>query len=230
MFGTDFHPAATMVGVATTGPVREGSRRRYEERREAVIDAAARAFAKQGYDATTIDDLVVATGLQRGGLYHYIGGKRVPGNERFEDRSPIDEELLAEVARGGEREVRDAVEAAVNAFPGWAGLGIAGRAAHLRRLADLIDANVERIASVECLDMAMLERSLRARVIPRGARNYRSYAELAEGHEDRVWSSNSTRNCVLRMPAGPAAVVTPPVPMLGSASSASRPLSKLETL
>jgi betaine-aldehyde dehydrogenase/5-carboxymethyl-2-hydroxymuconic-semialdehyde dehydrogenase len=83
------------------------------------------------------------------------------------------------------------------------------RAEHLRRLADLIDANVDRIASVECLDMAMLERSLRARVIPRGARNYRSYAELAEAYEERLWSSNGTANRVLRMPTGPAAVVTP---------------------
>src|SRR6185312_4198195 len=51
------------------------------------------------------------------------------------------------------------------AFPEWAALGAAGRAPHLHRLADLIDANVERLATVECLDMAMLERSLRARVI-----------------------------------------------------------------
>jgi betaine-aldehyde dehydrogenase/5-carboxymethyl-2-hydroxymuconic-semialdehyde dehydrogenase len=57
--------------------------------------------------------------------------------------------------------------------------------------------------------MAMLERSLRARVIPRGARNYRSYAELAEAYEERRWSSNGTANRVLRMPTGPAAVVTP---------------------
>jgi 5-carboxymethyl-2-hydroxymuconic-semialdehyde dehydrogenase len=68
---------------------------------------------------------------------------------------------------------------------------------------------VDRIASVECLDIAMLGRSLRARVIPRGARNYRSYAELAEGYEERVWSSNGTANRVLRMPSGPAAVITP---------------------
>jgi betaine-aldehyde dehydrogenase/5-carboxymethyl-2-hydroxymuconic-semialdehyde dehydrogenase len=57
--------------------------------------------------------------------------------------------------------------------------------------------------------MAMLERSLRARVIARGARNYRSYADLADAHEDRVWDSNGTRNRVLRMPSGPAAVITP---------------------
>lgn len=140
---------------------------------------------------------------------HFIGGKRVPSDLRFVDRSPIDEAPLAEIARGSEREVELAVEAAAGAFPGWAALGASGRAELLRRLADLIDANVDRIAAVECLDMAMLERSLRARVIPRGARNYRSYADLAEAHEERDWSSNGTRNRVVRMPAGPAAVVTP---------------------
>jgi acyl-CoA reductase-like NAD-dependent aldehyde dehydrogenase len=140
---------------------------------------------------------------------HFIGGKRVASAERFEDRSPIDEQVIAEVARGGEAEVELAIEAAARAFPAWAQLGARSRAVHLQRLADLIDANVDRIASVECLDMAMLERSLRARVIPRGARNYRSYAELAEGYEERVWSSNGTANRVLRMPSGPAAVIMP---------------------
>ncbi len=140
---------------------------------------------------------------------HYIGGERVSSPERFGDRSPIDGALLTEVARGGKREVDLAVRAAAAAFPEWAALGPAGRAPYLHRLADLIDANVERLASVECLDMAMLERSLRARVISRGARNYRSYADLAAGYEERVWSSNTTLNRVIRMPSGPAAVITP---------------------
>ena len=140
---------------------------------------------------------------------HFIDGRRVPGDETFEDISPIDQSVLAHVARGGPREVALAVAAARRAFPGWAGLGAEGRAQHLRRLADLIDDNIERIATVECLDMAMLERSLRARVIGRGARNYRAYAELAEAYQERVWSSNNTHNRVLRMPSGPAAVITP---------------------
>jgi len=140
---------------------------------------------------------------------HFIGGKRIAGDERFEDRSPIDEQVLAEIARGGEREVGLAAEAAAAAFPAWAALGVTGRAERLRRLAELIDENLERIAAVECLDMAMLERSLRARVIPRGARNYRAYAELAESHEERAWSSNGTANRVTRMPAGPIGVITP---------------------
>jgi acyl-CoA reductase-like NAD-dependent aldehyde dehydrogenase len=140
---------------------------------------------------------------------HFIGGKRVQSDHRFEDRSPIDQHVLAEVARGGDREVGLAVEAARAAFPGWAAFGVSARAEHLRRLADLIDANVDRIAAVECLDMAMLERSLRARVVPRGARNFRTYADLAESYEERVWSSNGTTNRVVRMPAGPVAVITP---------------------
>jgi betaine-aldehyde dehydrogenase/5-carboxymethyl-2-hydroxymuconic-semialdehyde dehydrogenase len=73
----------------------------------------------------------------------------------------------------------------------------------------LIDANVEALAAVECADMAMLLRSLRARVIARGARNFRSYADLAVAYEERDWHSNGTWNRVQRMPAGPAAVITP---------------------
>jgi acyl-CoA reductase-like NAD-dependent aldehyde dehydrogenase len=140
---------------------------------------------------------------------HFIGGRRVAGREAFVDRSPIDEAVLAEVARGGPEEVDQAVQAAQAAFPAWAALGPARRAERLHRLADLIDERVEPIAAVECADMAMLERSLRARVVPRGARNFRSYADLAAGYREREWSSNGTENRVIRMPAGPVAIITP---------------------
>jgi betaine-aldehyde dehydrogenase/5-carboxymethyl-2-hydroxymuconic-semialdehyde dehydrogenase len=140
---------------------------------------------------------------------HYINGERVGSDRTFTTISPIDESVLAEVARAGEREADLAVRAAHDAFPGWAALGPAGRAAHLHRLADLIDANVERLAAVECADMAMLLRSLRARVIARGALNYRNYADLAVAYEERDWHSKGTWNRVQRMPAGPAVVITP---------------------
>src|SRR5262249_58649103 len=114
-----------------------------------------------------------------------------------------------EVARGGTLEADLALAAAEDAFPAWAALGPAGRAERLYRLAELIDANVDRLAEVECLDMAMLLRSLKARVIARGARNFRAYADLAAAHEERAWSSNGTANRVVRRPAGPAVVITP---------------------
>ena len=140
---------------------------------------------------------------------HYIGGERVASAERFPDISPIDQRVIAEVSRATADDVDKAVRAAHDAFPAWAALGPAGRAPYLHRLADLIDANVDRLAAVECEDMAMLLRSLRARVISRGARNYRAYADLAQAYEERDWHSNGTWNRVLRMPSGPAAVITP---------------------
>jgi len=57
--------------------------------------------------------------------------------------------------------------------------------------------------------MAMLEESLQLRVIPRGARNFRAYADLAIAYQARTWASNGTDNRVLRMPAGPAVIITP---------------------
>jgi acyl-CoA reductase-like NAD-dependent aldehyde dehydrogenase len=140
---------------------------------------------------------------------HFIGGERVAGAHRFEVISPIDQSVLAEVARGDADDVDRAVQAAHDAFPDWAALGPAARGRLLHRLAELIDANIDALAAVECADMAMLLRSLRARVIARGARNFRSYADLAAGYEERDWRSNGTWNRVQRMPAGPVAVITP---------------------
>lgn len=141
---------------------------------------------------------------------HYVGGRRVASTGTFEDRSPLDWGLkLADVSRG-DAEVADlAVSAAVEAFPRWSSMTVWERGVLLRRLADLIDTHIDRLAPVECLDMAMLEASLRLRVLARAARNFRAYAELAEHHEERVWSSNGTTNRVVRMPAGPTVVITP---------------------
>jgi len=69
-------------------PDRPSSAAKYDAKRQEVIDVAARVFAEKGYHATSIDDLVAATGLQRGGLYHYIDGKQdllLAIHERFID-------------------------------------------------------------------------------------------------------------------------------------------------
>ena len=140
---------------------------------------------------------------------HFIGGERVGSERRFPTISPIDQSVLAEVARADGDDVDRAVRAAHAAFAEWAALGAVGRARHLHRLAELIERDVDALAAVECADMAMLLRSLRARVIARGARNFRSYADLAAAYEERDWRSNGTWNRVQRMPAGPVAVITP---------------------
>ena len=141
---------------------------------------------------------------------HYIGGVRISSPSPFEDRSPLDwSTVLAHVSAGDASTADAALTAAADAFEGWAALGPSGRAPYLLRLADLIDERVPDIAAVECVDMAMRHESLRNRVIGRGARNFRAYAELAEQHVDRTWASNGTANRVQRLPAGPAVVITP---------------------
>jgi AcrR family transcriptional regulator len=56
-------------------PERPRLRAKYDRRRDEIVAVAARLFAERGYRQTSIEDLVAATGLQRGGLYHYIDGK-----------------------------------------------------------------------------------------------------------------------------------------------------------
>jgi betaine-aldehyde dehydrogenase/5-carboxymethyl-2-hydroxymuconic-semialdehyde dehydrogenase len=141
---------------------------------------------------------------------HFINGERVPSPNTSETRSPMDWDImLANVARGDESTAKLAVDAATEAFPAWAALSPDQRSVYLHRLADLIEEYKEDIANVECSDMAMLFESLRLRLVPRGAANFRNYADLANEHEERVWQSKGTLNRVIRMPAGPAVIITP---------------------
>lgn len=47
-----------------------------DKRMEAVVTTAAKLFAQKGFAETSIAELTEATGLQRGGLYHYINSKQ----------------------------------------------------------------------------------------------------------------------------------------------------------
>jgi AcrR family transcriptional regulator len=65
-----------MFKAMPSPPTRPALRARYEARRAEVVAAAARLFAERGYHGTSIEDLLEATGLTRGGLYHYMDGKQ----------------------------------------------------------------------------------------------------------------------------------------------------------
>uniref|UniRef100_A0AAU3H5V6 TetR/AcrR family transcriptional regulator n=1 Tax=Streptomyces sp. NBC_01401 TaxID=2903854 RepID=A0AAU3H5V6_9ACTN len=47
----------------------------YEVRRQKIIDAAAELFARQGYAATSVNELGRSVGLAKGALYYYIVSK-----------------------------------------------------------------------------------------------------------------------------------------------------------
>ena len=142
--------------------------------------------------------------------HHFIGGQRIASERSFEVRSPLDWNMkLADVSRGDDDIARLAVSSAVQGFNEWANLKLSERVDILLKLSDLIDANAEDIAAIECLDMAMLHESLRLRLVPRGALNFRNYAEIVAEHTERKWHSKGTLNRVIRHPAGPAVIITP---------------------
>ncbi len=142
---------------------------------------------------------------------HLIGGEWVGSSETFETRSPLDWDAgaLADVARGDQATADQAVSAAVAGFAEWGSWPAAKRAGVMRRMADLIESRTDEIAIVESLDMAFLLRSMKARLVGRGALNFRLYADLIEAAEERDWPAKNMRNVVQRMPAGPAVVITP---------------------
>ena len=143
---------------------------------------------------------------------HFIDGRRVGGEERFEVRSPIDWEgwELASVAAGGAAEVGLAVAAARRAFPGWAALGAAGRREHLAAFADAIEAAVPALAAVECVDNGSLLEAMRERVLPRAANNIRFFADFAceRLEEAPRMLAGGERNRVRHDPCGVVAVST----------------------
>ena len=152
----------------------------------------------------------VAVGSVEVSVDHLIGGERVASAGTFECRSPLDwDHKLADVSRGDASTAEQAVSAAVDGFDTWSGLPVRERAAALRRLADLIEARNDDIALVETLDMGFLHRSMRERLVARGALNFRFYADMAEAHDEPRWPARGTAHTVQRMPAGPAVVITP---------------------
>ena len=146
-------------------------------------------------------------------LDHYIDGRRVGSDQRFEVRSPIDWDgwQLGAVAAGGAAEVDLAVAAARRAFPAWAALGPAGRLAVLTRLADVIDAAVGELAKVECVDNGSLYEAMHLRVLPRAANNIRFFAQYAVERLDEPTRTlhGGERNRVRYDPCGVVAISTP---------------------
>jgi 5-carboxymethyl-2-hydroxymuconic-semialdehyde dehydrogenase len=140
---------------------------------------------------------------------HWIGGERVRSEAVFIDVSPIDEQPMAEVARGGAAEVEAAVAAAAKAFPAWARTSRDERARSLHAIADGVEKRIEELARVETADNGALIRSHRRGVMPRVAHNFRFFADrlLRLGHDD--FETRGHRNHVSWDPAGVCALITP---------------------
>ncbi|MFF5210577.1 TetR/AcrR family transcriptional regulator [Streptosporangium sp. NPDC000396] len=68
------------------------------QRREAITLAAARLFAAQGFEQTTIADIARAAGLSAGSVFYYFQDKRAVFRAVFERDLPLTKELVARFA------------------------------------------------------------------------------------------------------------------------------------
>ncbi|HEY7661054.1 MAG TPA: aldehyde dehydrogenase family protein, partial [Actinomycetota bacterium] len=139
---------------------------------------------------------------------HWIGGERIGSPDRFDDVSPIDETVTAEVARGTAEDAGRAVAAARAATETWGRTPPKERAEVLHRIADLVEERVPRLAAVETRDNGSLLRSHRNSVMPRVARNFRFFAdELTELGES--FDMDGVRSRTEWDPSGVTVVITP---------------------
>ena len=141
---------------------------------------------------------------------HLVGGERLSSPDRFPDVSPIDEQVIAEVARGDATTVGAAVDVAGQAGEEWGRTPPKDRAAVLHRIADGVETRIEELSAVETRDNGSLLRSHRSSVMPRVARNFRYFADKLldlEGAGDATFNGNRER--FTWDPSGVTAVVGP---------------------
>jgi aldehyde dehydrogenase (NAD+) len=145
---------------------------------------------------------------------HYIGGaEALPRSGRwFPTEDPWSGETWAEVARGDKADVDAAVAAAKAAFEGgeWPKLTASRRGALLRKLADLIVADADRLAEVERRDNGKLAAEVTAQVRYMGD-YFQYYAGLADKVESRVIPTDKAGVFAYTRyePKGVVAIITP---------------------
>ena len=128
--------------------------------------------------------------------------------------NPATGEIVAEVATAGPRDVAKAVQAAKTAFEDgrWSRLTPGQRAAKLQRLADLLEADMERFAQVETEDTGKpYEIISLGGDLPFGIDNLRFFAGAARdtsGHHAGEFAEGYT-SLYRREPVGPVGQIAP---------------------
>jgi 5-carboxymethyl-2-hydroxymuconic-semialdehyde dehydrogenase len=150
-----------------------------------------------------------AVGLQR----HYIGGAFVESfdGRTFETLNPATNEVLAEAADGGQREIDAAVAAARKAFDEgpWPRMSAAQRASALRDVATLLRENAAEFIEAEVLDIGLPITQMGG-LAARAAANFDYYAGVVSELHGRAFQvGDEFLNYTIRKPVGVAALIMP---------------------
>lgn len=116
---------------------------------------------------------------------HFIGGQFVAParGEYFENESPVNGVVFTEAARGTAEDIERALDAAEAAAPQWGRSSPTDRAAVLLKIADRMEANLERIAVAEAWDNGKPVRETIAADIPLAIDHLRYFAGAIRAQE-----------------------------------------------
>lgn len=140
---------------------------------------------------------------------HFIGGRWVESETKFEVFSPIDQRVLGHIGEGSASHVSAAIEASLDAFPAWAALSAAERKPYLDCFAEEIGKRAEELARLESIDAGVLLSRMRHGVVKRAQLNITYFAQLALTLQDKILESSQAKHLVRHDPAGVAAIITP---------------------
>lgn len=146
---------------------------------------------------------------------NYVAGEFVDSGQYFEKLSPVNGAVVARTAEASEALVARAVSAARSALAGdWGKLPINERSAFLHRIADRIERRFDDFVDAEMADTGKPVTQARMLDIPRGAANFRAFADLvknvpSEYFETQTDDGRGAINYTVRKPLGVVAVISP---------------------
>lgn len=117
---------------------------------------------------------------------HFIGGSFVEpkGGEYFDNASPIDGQTFIKAARGTKPDIDAAVEAATMAYKStWSKTSVTERSNILLKIADIVEANADRLAKIETVDNGKAVRESMAADLPLVIDHFRYFAGVIRAEE-----------------------------------------------
>ena len=143
---------------------------------------------------------------------NYIGGKFVApiGGQYFDVVSPIDGKVFTRAAHSTKVDIDLAVDKAHEAFQTWGKTSVAERSILLNKIAQVIEDNLEYIATVETIDNGKAIRETLAADIPLAIDHFRYFAGVIRAEESSITELDSqTVSIALSEPLGVIAQIIP---------------------
>ena len=142
----------------------------------------------------------------------YIDGRWVPASDggKFPVYDPANGEKLTECAEATKEDVDAAVTAAWKAFPAWKAVDPSVRSKILLDIADAIEANAERLATVESMDNGKPIRETMNLDVPLAVDHFRYFAGVLRSEEGSATVlDGDLLSIILREPIGVVGMIVP---------------------